>query len=239
MGNKRDGLSTGARERRRSARVEAGGAAIVHGTSALHGRIVDLASGGLGVLVDQVVSAGDVGARVNVVVRLDGVDNVFHVRGSVVRIEPRGSTTALGIELFVVPQDFEDLVQEELLSVLESVHEPQILLVDGARSRRDLVAAALRAMGCHVIEASSPVAAIAGLAHHRLRLWAVIIGDTELASRADDLRRFLREVYPRTPLIAVGEGRRTHAHLTVDRFPDLALQIHDLVGMRAQIGTNV
>jgi CheY-like chemotaxis protein len=216
--------------------VDASGTAVVHGTSALHGRIIDLAIGGISLLADGGVSPLEVADRVRVSVRLDGVGHWFHLGGSVARIDACGLTTVLAIELFDVPQDFEDLVQNELLSVLECACEPQILVVDAARQRRDLVAAAFRATGCRVIEASSALEAIAEIDQSRLHLWAVVIADTEIASRADDLRTYLREAYPRVPLVVVGAGRRTRAHLTVDRFPDLALQIQSLVAMRDQIG---
>ena len=241
MGNKANGASvarqyqTPQHERRRSGRVDASGTAIVHGPCALHGRIVDLAIRGISLLVEGRVSPLEVGDHVHVSVRLDGVGLWFHLDGSVARIDTCGLTTVLAIELFVVPQDFEDLVQSELLSVLECACAPQILLVDAARGRRDLVAAAFRATGCRVIEVSSALEAIAEIDQSRLHLWAVVIADTEIASRADDLRRFLRETYPRVPLLVVGTGRRTRAHLTVDRFPDLALQIHGLVPMRDPI----
>ena len=228
----------GPHERRRGGRVEASGTVIVHGRFALHGRIVDLAIGGLSLLVEGVVSP-PIGDPVHVVIRLDGAGHWFHVNGSVVRVEAHTSATTLVIELFAVPQDFEDLVQNELLSVLECALEPQILLVDAARERRDLGAAGFRAIGCRVVDVTSPLEAIAELDQSRLHLWAVVIADTELASRADDLRGFLRETYPRVPLVVVGDGLRTRTHVTVDRVPDLALQIHGLVAMREQIGACV
>lgn len=232
----RSALRPGPRERRRSGRVDASGTAVVHGTSALHGRIVDLAIGGISLFVEGGGSLPEVGDRVRVSMRLDGAGRWLHAGGSVARIAARGSTAALVIELFVVPQDFEDLVQNELLFVLECACEPQILLVDAVPARRDLVAAAFRASGCRVIEVSSALEAIAEVDQSRLHLWAVVIADTEIASRAGDLRRFLRETYPRVPLVVVGAGRRTGTNLTVDRFPDLAVQIHSLVAMREQIG---
>ncbi len=242
MGNRGDGGSSernyrhGQRDRRRSGRAESSGTAIVHGALALHGRIVDLAIGGLTLLVDGIVAEPAVGHRVRVVARLDGPGRWFHLTGSVARIESRGSATALVIELTGVPHDYEDLVQNELLSGLECARDPQILLVDSSRGRRALVAAAFRAVGCRVIEASSPLEAIAAIDQSRLHLRAVVIADTELASRAADLRRFLHEAYPRVPLVVVGDGRRTREHLTVDRFPDLALQVQSLVAMHRQIG---
>jgi len=77
---------------------------------------------------------------------------------------------------------------------------PRILLVDVARGRRELVAAAFRATGYDVIEASSPLDAISQIDQSRLDLWAVLIADTVIASHADELRRFLGEAYPRVPL---------------------------------------
>jgi CheY-like chemotaxis protein len=215
--------------------VNASGTAIVHGPSALHGRLVDLSIGGISLIVEGSVSPLAVGDRIYVSARLDGVGLWFRLGGSVARIDPCGLTTILAIELFLVPQDFEDLVQNELLSVLECACEPQILLVDGVSARRGLVARAFRATGCRVIEVSSALEAIAEIDASRLHLWAVVIADTEIASRADDLLRFLRETYPRVPLIVVGVGRRTRTRLAVDSFPDLALQVHSLVTTRDPI----
>jgi CheY-like chemotaxis protein len=207
----------------------------VHGPSALHGRLVDLSIGGICLIVEGSVSPLALRDRVHVSVRLDGVGLWFRVGGSVARIDPCGLTTVLAIELFLVPQDFEDLVQNELLSVLECTCEPQILLVDAVSVRRGLVARAFRATGCGVIEVSSALEAIHEIDASRLHLWAVVIADTAIASRADDLRRFLRETYPRVPLIVLGVGRRTRTRLAVDRIPDLALQVHGLVTSREQL----
>jgi CheY-like chemotaxis protein len=215
--------------------VNATGTAIVHRPSALHGRLVDLSIGGISLLVEGSISPLAVGDHIYVSVRLDGLGLWFRLGGSVARIDPCGLTTVLAIELFLVPQDFEDLVQNELLSVLECASEPQILLVDAVRVRRGLVARAFRATGCRVIEVSSALEAIAEIDESGLHLWAVVIADTEIASRADDLRRFLRETYPSVPLIVVGVGRRTRKRLAVDRFPDLAMQVHRLVTSRGQL----
>ena len=226
-------------ERRHSGRVEASGSAIVHGPCVARARILDLAVGGLGLLVDADASVPDVGTHVRVEFRLDGCGRWLHVIGRVARVDARGSSSALVIELLVVPPEFEDLVQDELLAALECAEQPQILLVDATRRRRELVAAAFRATGCSVIEVSSPLEAITEIGQSRLHLRAVVIADTELASRADELRRFLDEAYPRVPLIVV--GRRRHGHgrtrISVDRVPDLALQIDHVVGMSGQVGS--
>jgi CheY-like chemotaxis protein len=209
------------RERRKSGRVHSTGSAIVHGSFAARARIIDLAIGGLSLLVDDPAVVPEVGARVRLDVRFDGLGRWLRLIGSVVRVDARGSGVALVIELRVVPPDFEDLVQDELLSELECAQRPRILLVDGAGRRRDLVAAALRATGCYVIEVSSPLEAIAEIDQSRLHLLAVVIADTKLASHADELRRFLGEAYPGVPLIDVGRrvrGRGT-SHIDVDGVP--------------------
>jgi CheY-like chemotaxis protein len=161
--------------------------------------------------------------------------------GSVARVDARDAGIALVIELLVVPPDFEDLVQDELLSELECADVPRVLLMDDARGRRELVAAAFRAIGYDVIEVSSPLEAIAEIDQSRLHLWAVVIADTKLASHADELRRVLGETYPEVPLIDVGQrGRRLGTtSLSVDGTADLALQIDNLVGSSEQLAGTV
>ena len=221
------------RECRHGGRVQSSGTVIVHGPFAAHGRIIDLAIGGLSLLVDDAAALPGVGNTVRLDVRLDGLGRWLHLIGSVARVDARGSAVALVLELLAVPPDFEDLVQDELLSALECSQCPRILLVDVARGRRELVAAAFRATGCDVIEASSPLEAISEIDQSRVHLWAVVIADTEIASHADDLRTFLRETYPGVPLIVVGQRARRQGtrSLYVDRIPDLAMQVGTMVGL--------
>lgn len=228
-------------DRRNSGRVQATGTAVIHGTFAAHARIIDLAIGGLSLRVDDGAAVPDVGARVHLDARLDGIGHWLHLIGSVVRVNRRRSGTVLVIELLVVPPDFEDLVQSELLCALECARVPWILLVDGERARRELVAGAFRAMGCHVIEVSSPLEAIAEIDQSRLHLWAAVIADSKLASQAEELRNFLAETYPGVPLIDVGQRPRREGttRLSVDGVPDLALQVFNLVGMPEQLGGTV
>ena len=224
------------RERRNSGRVQSTGAAVVRGAFAAHARIIDLAIGGVSLLVHDAAALPDVAALVRLDVRLDGPGCWFHLIGSVVRVDARRSGSALVIELLAVPSDFEDVVQAELLSALECAHVPRVLLVDGTRGRRGLVAAAFRAIGHHVIEVSSPLEAIVEIDQSQLHLWAVVIADTKLAAHADELRKFIRETHPELPLIDLGQRtRRAGAtRLSVDEIPDLAWQIDNLVGIPEQ-----
>ena len=225
-------------ERRRSGRVQATGTAVIHGSFASHARIIDLAIGGLRLQVDDAATLPEIGALVDLDVRLDGVGRWLHLVGSVARVVARGTGARLVVELHVVPADFEDLVQDELLSALECAQLPRILLVDRAHGRRELVAAAFRAAGCQVIEVSTPLEAIAEIDQSRLHLWAVVIADTEHASQANELRKFVGETYPDVRLIDIGQRVRGHGttHVSVE---GLAMRIHDLAGMRESLGTAV
>lgn len=230
--------SSAQRDRRDSGRVQSTGTAVVHGSFAAHGRILDLAIGGVSLLIDHAAPLPDIGAPVRLDVRLDGAGRWLLLSGSVARVEARRSGAVLVIELAVVPPDFEDLVQGELLSALECAHVPRVLLVDGARGRRELVAAAFRAIGYQVIEVNSPLEAIVEIDQSRLHLWAVVIADTKLASQADDLRAFLGETHPEVPLIDVGQRicRAGRTSLSVDEIPDLAWQVGNLAGFPEQLG---
>jgi hypothetical protein len=110
--------------------------------------------------------------------------------------------------------------------------------VDADPLRRELVAEAFQEIGFHTMEASSALEAIAGVDESRLHLWAVVIADTDLDPRADDLRAFLGAAYPCVPQIVVGaRGRpRRSTCLSVDHIPDLALQVHRLVAWEDPIG---
>lgn len=188
--------TTALHERRTSGRVHARGTAVVHGVIASHARLFDLSTGGLSLVVDSKTTLPSAGALVHLDLRLDGVGRWLHLSGIVVRVETQGPHFLLVVALVVVPTDFEDLVQAEILSELECARQPRLLLVDAARGRRELVADALRALGCLVIEASSPLEAIAQIDQSRLHLWAVVVADTKLASQAEELRRFLAETHP-------------------------------------------
>jgi CheY-like chemotaxis protein len=212
---------------------------IVHGARGAHCRIVDLALGGVSVLVDRDVSTPDVGTCVRIELRLDGQGRWLHLTGSVLRVDPRGAANALVIKLLAAPPEFEDLIQNELVSALECARQPHVLVVDADPARRATVVSAFRATGCRVIAVSSPLEALSAIDQSALHLWAVAIADTELTSRADELRRFLNEAYPRVPQIVIGGRCRARTTcLGIDRLPDLALQVYNLVGMPDQIGSS-
>jgi hypothetical protein len=91
--------------------------------------------------------------------------------------------------------------------------------------------------GCHVVETSSPLEAISEIGESRLYLRAIVIGDTEPAPHAAELRRFFGETYPGVPVIDVGRTRtRGTPRITVDGAPALELPNENLVGMHEHLG---
>jgi hypothetical protein len=224
-------------DRRHSGRVGSSGSAVLFaGLLVTRGRITDLALGSVRVVVDPIaVILLCSGTHVRIDLRTDGVGGWLHLLGRVGRVDVRAS--AIAIELYVAPPEFEDLVQDQLLAAIECARIPRVVLVDTNRRRRDQVAEAFRVTGCHVIEASSSLEVISALGESQLHPWAVVIADTDVDPRADELRGFLGEAYPGVPLIVIGERgcARSVARLSVDRIPDLALQVYNLVRMRAPV----
>jgi CheY-like chemotaxis protein len=216
------------RERRHTGRVETTGTVVVHADGvAFRARIVDLAIGSVSVRVASTAQPPSIGTRVRVDLRVDGMGRWIHLHGHIHRVVDGAVSSELVIDLEGVPPSFEDLVQDELLAALECARTPHVLLVDIDRGRRELVAAAFRVIGVHVIEATSPIEAIADLDESQLHPWAIAIADSDLDASAVELRRFIGEIYPCVPLIAIGRLRHAgaSASLVVDEIPDLALQV--------------
>lgn len=95
-------------------------------------------------LVDDAAPLPEVGVHVRLDVRLDGLGRWLDLIGSVVRVDARGSSAALVIELLAVPPDFEDVVQDELLSALECAQLPRIAMqIDNLVDMREQLGSAV------------------------------------------------------------------------------------------------
>ena len=70
-------------------------------------------------MVDNTAAVPGIGEHVHLDVRLDWPGRWLHLLGAVVRVDARGADATLVIELLVVPPDFEDRVQDQLLSALQ------------------------------------------------------------------------------------------------------------------------
>lgn len=225
-------------ERHHAARVAATGTLVLRDRDHwMRGRLVELALDGprIRIAAGWVPAAG---ASVWLALRLDGQNAWLRAHGRVGPIEIAAGAAELVIELDLVPTDFEDVIQDQLLAALECRRTRHVVIVDCQRHRRAAVAAAFRSLAFHVIEASSPLEAISALDNSALHPWAVAIADTEVAAHAEALRAFFDEVYPTLRQIAIGDRgpERSAEVLTVDAIPDLARQIGGLVDARGRRG---
>lgn len=175
-------------ERRHMARVHANGSVIVHASRPSHGRIVDVSTGGVRFHVVE-TDAVSPGARVTLHLRLDGANQRWvHLGGRIGRVTADGTVC---VAFFGVPTEFEDVVQDQLLSELECDSQRHALVVDPDRARRERTAHRLRATGWHVTETSSPLGAIDHLGEASAHPSVVFVARTSPAGAGEELRRYL------------------------------------------------
>jgi hypothetical protein len=189
-------------ELRRAMRVRSKGSVRIHcGNRVIPGRMVDLAIGGICVRTELPI--GLIGELVRIDLRLDGsASKHFALLGRVLRVSIPTRRMAIGFD--VVPDDFEDCVQNELLAAVEHDTLPRMILVDTLDGRRNKIASAFRNAGCHVTEASTPLEAIAYLGGSRFELGLIAIADTVPETVAEQLREFLLDEHPGAHMVSIG-----------------------------------
>jgi hypothetical protein len=166
--------------------------------------MVDLAVGGICVRTDLPIGVV-VDELVRIDLRLDArASNQFALLGRVLRVSPPSQRLALRFD--TVPDGFEDCIQAELLAAIEHDALPRMILVDTVGGRRNKIASAFRSAGCHVIEASTPLEAIAHLGGARFELGLIAIADTVPEAVAEDLREFLLDEHPGAHMVAIGSS---------------------------------
>lgn len=215
------------RERRLSGRVTASGSVHVCGRALnLVGRVVDLSYGGVRVQVARGAKHVASGTPVRVSIRLDGSRSKWlHLDGAVRRIDERSFAVVFRNRL----AELDEVIQNELVAALEADRIPEVMIVDAETARRELVASAFRAAGCRVTETHTALNAIHAL--EESRTWMLAIADTK-SSDADELRRHVREAFPRVSRIAIGSR---NAKISLDGNLDVAKQIVALVEARNQV----
>lgn len=197
-------------ELRRAMRVRSKGSLRIHcGNQVIQGRMVDMAVGGICVRTAlPICRPGLIGERVGVDLRLDAcASRHFALLGRVLRVSSSTARMAIGFD--AVPDGFEDCIREELLAAVKHDMLPHMILVDTVAGRRDKFANAFRSAGCHVIEVSSPLEAIAHLGGSRFELGLIAIADTIPEAVAEQLREFLLDEHPGAHMVAIG---RSAAH---------------------------
>ncbi len=195
--------------RRAAVRAPTHGSVVLRSLRAtLCGRVDDISRRGVRVRTESPVAADTVavGTAVELDIRLDGAAGTWiRVHGYVNRIDPPTGSIALALD--EVPEDFDSVVQEEIVATLACERVPHVMLVDGDPAYRARLAGALHAAGWAVTEAASPLEAIARLDESRLRPRLIAVVDTVPSRDADQLRDFLGHAYPALPVVAIGPGR--------------------------------
>lgn len=171
-------------------RVRVRGRVLIHGERASAGEILDVSAGGVRCVLVAPHPQFRLDDRVELELRFDGAnDGWWQLPGHVVRC---GAGSEIAVSFRDLPDEFEDVIQCELIASLESARVQHVLLVDPISARRGEIAASLRAGGCRVSEAATPLDAIARLGESRHQPRTVAIADTIPAQIADDLRDYLR-----------------------------------------------
>jgi CheY-like chemotaxis protein len=177
-------------DRRQHVRVVANGSAIVQGSAATRGRLLNISSGGMLMRLGEGESGYRCGEHVTVEVHLDRTRATWlRFHGEIAR----AGHLELAISFTAVPSDFADVIQDALVSALEGATLAHVLLVDPNTERRTPFAALLRRAGCRVTEVVTPLDAIAQLGGSAIHSWVVAIASTVPASTADELQHFLAE----------------------------------------------
>ncbi len=198
--------------RRRSFRAEVQGNAIVHGPgdAAVRCAVIDLSLGGVRLLEPVRDEPGlDPGTEVTIELECSGAGWVVQ-RGRIARHR----LGELVVCFDALSPEVEDLIEDEVLGAVEAQKAPRVVVVDRAHARRRHVSDALRTAGSCVLEASTPLEAIALIERSRNHVCAVALSESLTQTQADEVRRFLQEEHPHVKVVVItihGDGDAVHA----------------------------
>lgn len=219
-------------ERRRDLRISPKGTVIVRAdTYTLRGRLANLSRNGLAASTRTTAPERLLGAAVELELRLDGRDSGWlELGGKIIRI----GAGSIAIALSKVPVSFPQILDE---SVNRSHHKARMLsivLVDATTDRRHAIAEGFRAVGCVVVEVSTPLEAIVRLGESHFEPDLVAIADSLPASISAELRRFVETDHPDAWLVTIGDERTVpdgllHWLSSTNPDDDLAARIRKLL----------
>ena len=189
-------------ERRRSARISPKGTVILHADDYLeHGRIANISSGGLLATTSERPPTDLLHTEVGVELRLDAASSEW--------LSLTGRVTRLGAHEIAVALEssgpFTRLMEDSASASQEHLRVRMVVLVDVTPERRATIADAFRAVGCAVLETSTPLEAIVRLGESQFEPDLIAIADSAPASRSDDLRHFVEREHPGAKLVTIGD----------------------------------
>jgi CheY-like chemotaxis protein len=219
-------------ERRHHARIDLKGTAVIlAGEHVQRGRISNIGQGGM--LVTTAVSAPArlLGRPVEMEVRLDGaVAQWIRVSGRIVRI----GAERLAVTFDGVPPLLQRLLDDMTAASRNRKRVLSIVLVDEDLDRRALIADGFRAVGCGVVEASTPLEAVVRLGESSFEPDLIAVADSIPASGSDTLRDFVDREHPHVKLVTISNDAIEPAGIanwlsSTDPNEDLVARIRDLL----------
>jgi CheY-like chemotaxis protein len=219
-------------ERRHHARIEPKGTAVIlAGEYVQRGRIANLSEGGM--LVTTAVSAPArlLARPVEMELRLDGrLDQWIRVSGKIVRL----GAERLAVTFDSLPSILLRLIDEMTAASRNRKRVLSIVLVDEDLDRRALIAEGFRAVGCGIVEASTPLEAIVRLGETSFEPDLIAVADSIPAQASDTLREFVDREHPQVKLVTISNDAIEPAGIanwlsSTDPNDDLITRIRDLL----------
>lgn len=165
-----------------------------------NGRIADLGPGGMFVQSEVASRHHWLDKTIDVDLRLDGITaSWLRLTARVLRVESNGLAFAF------------DTPSAELLAVLDDItthsnahrRVTSVVLIDYEAVRRARLAEAFRTIGCVVVEAATPLDAIALLGEARFEPDVIAIADSKPVAGAEEIRDFVRTSHPNAKLVTI------------------------------------
>jgi hypothetical protein len=189
-------------DRRQHARIEPKGTVTLHALGNVHhGRLVNIAAGGMCVATQITVPDQVLGRVVDLELRLDGplaawqrlTGRVSWIDGDVVAIEfdPPTAPTLLRM--------LDDLATASHASA----RVISVVLIDADPARREQIAAGFRVTGCRVIEAATALEAIVRLGESQFEPDVIAVADPQ-SDATHEMRAFIEREHPSSLLVTIG-----------------------------------
>jgi hypothetical protein len=207
------------------------------GEHAHRGRLANLGIGGLLASTTVTVPERLLSRAVEIEIRLDTrVSEWLQMRGRILRIE----LACVAIAFDQVPANVVRMIDEMSTASHASRRVVSVVLVDATASRRDPIAEAFRAVGCTVLEVTTPLEAIVTLGEARFEPDLIAIADSLPTGTSTELREFVEREHPRTKLVTIGDTLIEPEGIanwlsSADPGSDLAARVRQLLGRRAPI----
>jgi hypothetical protein len=187
-------------ERRRYVRIAPKGSVSASVEGNMHvGRIANLSAGGAFMIVAMTDS---VGTAIDVEIRVDASKATWlKTTGRLVRVEPDG----VAIRFDTASEQLVKMIDELTTHARGAVRVTSIILIDVDTQRRSAMSAGLRAAGCTVVEASTPLEAIVRLGESSFEPDVIAISDSGTSLEAEAMRVFIARAHSHARLITIDD----------------------------------